>query len=184
MGLRLPRSSSGAAYRGVTPAALDARRRSWPPSPGVDQAEVGHLDVVADQEEVVRLDVEVLQAVLEVHPVEGLGGLEQVAEQFVAGDAGLARALAVGCKPCRLWSASSMTMTRTPSMTSTRSSDRMNGWRIDLDALEGLQFLGGGGGCPSLRRGRPTNLMALNRPPGLALPDFAEAPLPSGSISR
>ena len=53
----------------------------------LDQAEVGHLDVVVDEEQVLRLDVEVLQLVLGVHQVEHLGGLVHVAEQFVARDA-------------------------------------------------------------------------------------------------
>ena len=54
----------------------------------LDQPEVRDLDVVVDQEQVLRLDVEVLQLILRVHQVEGLGRLLQVAEQLVAGDAG------------------------------------------------------------------------------------------------
>jgi hypothetical protein len=53
----------------------------------LDQAEVRDLDVVADQEQVLRLDVEVLQLVLHVHQVEGLGRLFQVAQQLGARDA-------------------------------------------------------------------------------------------------
>src|SRR5258708_1516376 len=49
----------------------------------VDQAEVGDLDVVGDQEQVGRLDVQVLQSVPQVHVVEHVGRLAQVAEQFV-----------------------------------------------------------------------------------------------------
>src|SRR5262249_15198264 len=56
----------------------------------LDQAEVGDLDVRVDQEEVLRLDVEVLELVLRVHQVERLGGLGHVAEQFLARDADLA----------------------------------------------------------------------------------------------
>jgi hypothetical protein len=61
----------------------------------LDQAEVGHLDVGVDEEEVLRLDVQVLQLVLLVHQVEGLGGLLHVAEELVAGDAGHAAGAAL-----------------------------------------------------------------------------------------
>jgi hypothetical protein len=54
----------------------------------LDQAEVANLDVVEQQEDVVRLDVEVLQVELLVHQVERLGGLPHVTEQLVARDAG------------------------------------------------------------------------------------------------
>ena len=54
----------------------------------LDQPEVGDLDVVVDQEQVLRLDVQVLQVVLHVHHVEGFGGLGHVAEQLLARDAG------------------------------------------------------------------------------------------------
>ena len=69
----------------------------------VDQAEVADLDVPADEEEVARLDVEVLQAVLLVEHVEDLGRLREVAQQLGprhAGQAGvavLARAGRAGC---------------------------------------------------------------------------------------
>ncbi len=52
-----------------------------------DEAEVGHFDAVADEEQVARLDVEVLQAVLLVHVIEGFGGVADVAEHGVARDA-------------------------------------------------------------------------------------------------
>src|SRR5262249_25010609 len=41
----------------------------------LDQPEVGDLDVVAHQEEVLRLDVEVLEVVVAVHQVQRLGRL-------------------------------------------------------------------------------------------------------------
>src|SRR5262249_18008903 len=50
-------------------------------------------DVVADQEQVARLDVEVLQAVADVHQVECFGRLGQVGQQFAARDAGSAAGL-------------------------------------------------------------------------------------------
>ena len=46
----------------------------------VDQAEVGNLDMIADQEKVVRLDVEMLQIELMIQQVEHLGDLAQVIE--------------------------------------------------------------------------------------------------------
>ena len=51
--------------------------------------------MVADDEEIVGLDVEVLQAVLEIDHVKGLGRLAEVAEQLLARDAGLTLTLAV-----------------------------------------------------------------------------------------
>ena len=57
------------------------------------QAEVGDLDAVADQKQVARLDVEVLEAVLLDEVIEAVGGVAHVAEQFVARDAGPARLL-------------------------------------------------------------------------------------------
>ena len=53
----------------------------------LDQAEVGDLDPIADEEEVARLDVQVLQAVLLVHVIESDGRVADVAEEGVAGDA-------------------------------------------------------------------------------------------------
>ena len=53
-------------------------------------AEVGHLHVVVEQEQVLRFDVEVLQLVLVVHEVEDFGRLAHVLEQFFARDAGQA----------------------------------------------------------------------------------------------
>jgi hypothetical protein len=53
-----------------------------------EEAEVGDLDVPADEEEVARLDVQVLQPVLLVEEVEDLGGLTEVGEGLGAGDAG------------------------------------------------------------------------------------------------
>ncbi len=52
-----------------------------------DQAEIADLDAVADEEEIARLDVEVLEAVLVVHVVEAFGRIPDVAQQGVARDA-------------------------------------------------------------------------------------------------
>ena len=53
----------------------------------LDQPEVGDLDAVGDHEQVARLDVEVLEAVLLDQVVEPLGGVVEEAEQHVARDA-------------------------------------------------------------------------------------------------
>ena len=45
----------------------------------LDQAEVGHLDASADQQQVLRLDVQVLQAVLLTDVIQGVGRVAQVA---------------------------------------------------------------------------------------------------------
>ena len=57
------------------------------------QAEVGHLDVIAHQEKIARLDVQMLQMALHVEHVQHLGRLAQVAEQLLAWNARLARGL-------------------------------------------------------------------------------------------
>ena len=48
---------------------------------------VGHFDMVADHQEVFRLDVEVLQAVPLMNEVERVGRVADVAEQLIAGNA-------------------------------------------------------------------------------------------------
>ena len=53
----------------------------------LDQAEVGHLDAPADQQQVLGLDVQVLQRVLLVHVVERVGRVAHVRQQLVAGNA-------------------------------------------------------------------------------------------------
>jgi len=51
-------------------------------------AEVGHFHVVVQQEQVLRLDVQVLELELVVHQVEHFGAFEHVLHQLVARDAG------------------------------------------------------------------------------------------------
>ena len=53
----------------------------------LDEPKVGHLDSIADQKQVARLDVKMLEIVLLVHVVQGFGGVAQVAEKVVARDA-------------------------------------------------------------------------------------------------
>ena len=52
------------------------------------QAVVADLDVPGDEEQVRRLHVQVLEVVLRADHVEGFGGVREVAQQFVARDAG------------------------------------------------------------------------------------------------
>ena len=54
----------------------------------LDQAEVGHLDPPAHQQQVLGLDVEVLQGILLTDVIQGVGRVVQVGQQFVAGNAG------------------------------------------------------------------------------------------------
>jgi len=75
----------------VTPLA-DLREH---PFEVLDQAKVADLHMVEEQEDVLRLDVEVLQIELHVHQVEGLGGFLEVAQQLRARDAGQALGLAL-----------------------------------------------------------------------------------------
>ena len=90
--LILPLNVSGGAYSGVTPPSMPEAPRAFQV---LDQAEVGHLDAVADQEQVARLDVEVLQVVLLVHVVERFGRVAEVAQQVVARNADQAGRLAL-----------------------------------------------------------------------------------------
>ena len=55
-----------------------------------DESEVGHLDSSADQQQVLRLHVQVLQRVLRIHVVQGVGSIAEMIEQLSAGNAGLA----------------------------------------------------------------------------------------------
>ena len=54
------------------------------------QPEVGDLDVVENEEQILRLDVEMLELELDVHQVEHFRGLGHIAEQLLARDAGVA----------------------------------------------------------------------------------------------
>ena len=83
-------NSSGAAYSGVIAPSLAARLIE---RQALHQPEVGHLDVVADQKQVARLDVEMLQMALHVEHVQHLGRFAQVEEQLGAWNARLARGL-------------------------------------------------------------------------------------------
>src|SRR5947209_18557745 len=48
------------------------------------QAEIADLEVVADQKQVPRLDVEVLQTMLNAHQVKHLGGLAKIGKDLVS----------------------------------------------------------------------------------------------------
>src|SRR5262245_6524533 len=55
---------------------------------GRDQAEVRYLDVAADQQEVLRLDVQVRKVVLAVQVFQRLGGLGQQGQKPISRNAG------------------------------------------------------------------------------------------------
>ena len=93
--LILPVKVSGGAYSGVTPPRMPealARSRC------LTRPKSATLTRSPDQEQVARLDVEVLQVVLLVHVVERLGGVAHVAQQVVAGDADQPGRLALDVK--------------------------------------------------------------------------------------
>ena len=100
---------------------VDGRDAAHEPEPSwplqvLDQPEVGDLDAVGDQEQVARLDVEVLQVVLLDQVVEALGRVGEVAEQDRRGGCPAGRpAWYSEQQSCRFLSASSMTMTSSPS---------------------------------------------------------------------
>ena len=126
----------------------------WAPSPFqvLDQAEVGDLDVVVDQEQVLRLDVEVLQLVLDVHQVERLGRLLHVAEQLVARDArqSLAAALLEAVPEVAVGQLHDDDQLAVDDVEAFQRQDE--GMADRLDAVEGLELLLGPG---RLRRRLP-----------------------------
>ena len=162
----------------------------------LDQAEVGDLDVLVDQEEVLRLDVEVLQLVLIVHQVQRLGRLVHVAEQFVARDAGqaLGAALLEAVPEVAVGQLHDDDELAVDDVVAFQRQDV--GMADRLDAAEGLEFLLGAvavvvaGRCrrrpatPSSRSPK-TNLMALCRPPGAShFQTSPKPPPPRRSMSR
>ena len=60
-----------------------------------DQPEVRDLDPVADEEQIARFDVEMLEVMTLVHVIERFGGIAQIAQKVVAGDADHAGGLAL-----------------------------------------------------------------------------------------
>jgi hypothetical protein len=74
------------AYTGVTPPVMLALE----PRNSFDQPEVGDLEPAAEQEQVLRLHVQVLEAMHLVDVVERLARVAHVTEQLVPGNAGQA----------------------------------------------------------------------------------------------
>jgi hypothetical protein len=79
-----------------------------------------------------------------------------------------------------------MTVSISPSISSTRSIDRMKGWRMALMLWKASSSRDREVLWPPGRAVSPwTNLMALNRPPGTShFQTSPKPPLPSGSTSR
>ncbi len=143
----------------------------------VDQAEVGELDVVADEEQVGRLDVEVLQAVPEVDEVEGFGGLAHVAEQLVAVDAALPGGPALGEEVGEVAVGQFHDEDEFAVEDFNAVDGQQKGVAHGLDELDGPEFEAGGVLGPGLDVGVALDeLDGLEDAAGrLALPDFAEA---------
>jgi hypothetical protein len=158
-------------------AAAARRRVALGLAQAVDQAKVGHLDVVADDEQVVRLDVEVLQAVREVHPVQGLGRLQQEAQQFLARDAGLPLGLVLALQ--RVQAAVGQLHDDDQHPAGDLDPVQRQDERVAdvLDALQrGRLLRGRRGRPPGIALGRADELDGLEQAAGdLALPDLAEA---------
>src|SRR5687767_11432829 len=53
----------------------------------LDETKIGNLHVIADEEQVARLDVEMLEVVLLIHVVQRFGGIAQVLEKIIARNA-------------------------------------------------------------------------------------------------
>ncbi len=155
-------------------AIADARRRDVGAGQAVDQSEVGHLDVVADHEQVVRLDVEVLQAVFEVDDVERLGRLAEEADQLFARHAG--RALPLVVEQHRLEVA--VGQFHNQDQHAVDDFDALEGEEEGvadaLDALDGLALLGGEAGAGVGVAADELDGL-IEAAGGLALPNLAEA---------
>jgi hypothetical protein len=172
--LSVPRRISGEAYSGVSPPCRWAVPRRV--AQAVDQAEVGDLQMAGDQEQVVGLDVQVLQAVLEVHPVQRLGSLHQVAQQLGARDAFFPPGAVL--RQHRLEAAVSQLHDDEQDAVDDLDAVHRQDERVTdrLDTLKRRKLL--------LRRAAARGAAAheldgLAEPSGgLALPDLAEAPLP------
>src|SRR5207302_1712655 len=136
----------------------------------------------ADEEQVARLDVEVLQLVLLVHPVERLGAVAEVAEQVVARHADQAGVLALDVQVVQA------------AVGQLHDDDQLAGGDLDaveradegvadlLDALQGVEFLFSAGAVHVERVEVAVDELdgleqAARR---LALPDFAEAAAAQG----
>ena len=158
----------------MAPPLRTGRRHGVRAGQAVDQAEVGHLNVVADQKQVMRLDVEVLQAELEVDDVEGLGRLPQEAEQLLARHAGLALALVVEQDRLQVAIGQLHDEDQHPVEDLDPFQGEEEGVADALDALDGLAFLGGEAAAGVRVAG--DELDGLEQAAGgLALPDLAEA---------
>src|SRR5207248_3741131 len=143
----------------------------------LDQAEVGDLDVVVDQEQVLRLDVQVLQLVLRAHHVERFGGVEHVAEQLFAGDAGQALGAALA-EAVPQGAVGQLGDDHQLTVYDLEQLDGKDEGVADVDdALEGFEFLGGA--RTLVVRGVEVAVDEFDRLEQAArrfrLPDFAEA---------
>src|SRR5262245_24851500 len=148
----------------------------------LDQSEVGHLDSVADQEQVAWLDVEMLQVVLAVHVVERLGRVAQIAKQVIARNADHAGRLALSIEIVQR----AVGQFHDDDQFATDDLDAVEGayeWVANfLDAIEGLEFLLGADAVHIY--GVEVTVDKLHcladTARRLALPDFAEAPAAEG----
>src|SRR5207249_3648136 len=139
------------------------------------QAEVGDLDVVVNQEQVLRLDVEMLKLVLIIHQVQHFGGFVDVAQQVVARDAGLPQLAELGEAVPQV-AVGELGDDDQPAFDDVVALQRQQVRVADgLDAAEGGQFLFGalvGGGVDV----GVDDLDGFEQAAGgLALPDFAVA---------
>ncbi len=143
----------------------------------LDEAEVRHLDAVADEEEVARLDVEVLEVVLLVHVVERLGRVADVAQQLVARDADQAgrQAFLIAVVQALVRHFHDDDQLALDDLDAVHGEDE--GMADFLDAVEGVQLLFGPGAVDVERiEVAEDELDRLEQAARrLAFPDFAEA---------
>ena len=153
----------------------------------VDEAEVGHLDVITNKEKVARLDIEVLQTVFEVEQIEHLGRLAQVEQQVHAGHAGQARLLALGQQVVQAAVGQFHDDDQFAADVFNALQRKQKGMTQRLDVLEGPEFLFGTVEvvAEEVAVGTADELDGLVQAAGgLALPDLAEAAAAQGASNR
>jgi hypothetical protein len=149
----------------------------------LDEAEVRHLDAVADEEQVARLDVEVLEVVLLVHVVQRLGRVADVPQQGVARDADQAGRLALDVGVVQ----AAVRQLHDDDQFAVRDLDAIQGKdeRVAnlLDALQGTEFLLGAGALhvEGVEVAEDEFDGLEEAAGGLALPDLAEAAAAEGA---
>src|SRR5262249_11370637 len=140
-----------------------------------DHAKVADLDVLANQEQVTRLDIKVEQAVLLIEQVEGLGCLAEVGQQFRTRDAWLSRRLVLA-EHVEKAAVGQLGDDKQLAVADLDPFEGENKWMANvLDTLKGLQLLLGGTSFAESVEAAVDEFDRLGDTAGSgAFPDFAE----------